>query len=159
MTQPPRLGTLKPRLATSLVLTLALAACSTAPYQAPNLVAPASFDGAGSTQAQVTAQQWWGSFKDPALDRLITTGLAQNLSVLQAVERVQEARALANVTAANSLPQIGVSAKAGLTDPNGASSVTVEEASVGFEPAACSCKFVPESPSGLPAAVSSRSAK
>ena len=128
MTYAPHLAILRPRLATSLVLSLALAACSTAPYKAPTLVAPATIDGAGSTQAQSTAQQWWLAFKDPALDRLITTGLAQNLNVLQAVERVEEARALANVTAASSLPQIGVSAKAGLTDPTGASSVTVEEA-------------------------------
>lgn len=128
MTQTPHLGTLKPRLAASLVLCLALAACSPAPYQAPSPVAPASFDGAGTTQAQASTQAWWLSFKDPALNRLISAGLAQNLTVLQAVERVQEARALANVTAENGLPQIGVSAQAGLTDPSGASSVMVEEA-------------------------------
>ena len=128
MTYAPHRALLRPRLATTLVLSLALAACSTAPYQAPTLVAPATFDGAGSTPAQTTLPQWWLAFKDPALDQLITTGLAQNLNVLQAVERVQEARALANVTAANSLPQIGVSAKAGLTEPMGASSVMVEEA-------------------------------
>ena len=37
--------------------------------------------------------------------------------------------------------------------------VTVELARAGSEPAACSWKFVPESPSGLPEATSSRSEK
>lgn len=129
MTNASYFAPLRPRLATSLLLTLALAACSAAPYQAPNLVAPATFDGAGSTPAKTTTQPWWLSFQDPALDGLITTGLAQNLSVLQAVERVQEARALANVTAASEAPQIGVTASAAITEPDGSSSVTAEAAS------------------------------
>lgn len=118
------------RAVTALVVAgSVLAGCAAAPYQSPALAAPAAFDGAGVAAPQTTLRQWWTAFRDPTLDHLIATGLAQNLSVLQAVERIQEAKANAGVTAATGLPQIGISANAGITDPTGGSSVTVTAAS------------------------------
>jgi multidrug efflux system outer membrane protein len=106
-----------------------LVACSTAPYRAPVLVAPVAFEGAAATVLQTTDRSWWTAFRDPGLDRLVALGLAQNLSVLQAVERIREARANAGITAASGLPQVGLSANAGVTDPTSGTAVTVEAAS------------------------------
>lgn len=105
-----------------------LAGCGTAPYQAPTLTAPAAFEGAAAAQQKTTDRQWWTAFRDPALTGLIATGLAQNLSVLQAVERIQEAKANAGVAAASGLPQVGIAANVGITDPTGGTSVTATAA-------------------------------
>lgn len=106
-----------------------LAACAPPPYQSPALITPVAFDGAAAVTAQTTSRQWWTAFRDPALDRLIAAGLAQNLDVRKAVERIQEAKANAGVASASGLPQLGISANAGLTDPSGGASVTVSAAS------------------------------
>jgi multidrug efflux system outer membrane protein len=50
---------------------------------------------------------WWEVFRDPALQGLIRTALAQNYDVRQAVARLAEARALAGVSRSLWLPQVG----------------------------------------------------
>ncbi len=117
------------QLAVSVIVAALLAACSTRPYQTPVLVAPAVFEGASAAAGQTTNRQWWTAFRDPGLNQLVALGLAQNLTVLQAVERIQEARANAGVAASSGLPQIGLSANAGMTGPSGGTSVTVQAAS------------------------------
>ncbi len=116
-------------MALSLLVASLLASCAVTPYQVPALVAPAAFDGAGAAAQATTNPQWWSAFRDPALDQLVALGLAQNLTVLQAVERIKEAMANAGIAAASGQPQIGLSANAGMTDPSGGASVTVEAAS------------------------------
>ena len=115
------------QMPTFLLATALLTACATTPpYQAPTLNAAATFDGVPAAQA--ADPQWWSAFRDPALDRLIATGLAQNLTVLQAVERIEEAKANAGVVTAGGLPQIGLSANAGITDPSGGAAASVTAA-------------------------------
>ncbi len=116
-------------MALSLAFASLMAACSSQPYQAPVLVAPVAFDGAGAAAAQATDRQWWTSFRDPGLNQLVALGLAQNLTVQQAVERIQEAKANAGLAAATGRPQVALSANAGVTDPTGGTSITVEAAS------------------------------
>ena len=50
---------------------------------------------------------WWEVFRDPALQDLIRTALAQNYDVRQAVARLAEARALVGVSRSLWLPQVG----------------------------------------------------
>lgn len=64
--------------------------------QAPEIDLPDRF----SSVVEVTAPsrddvEWWRSFEDPVLDRLIEQGLRGNLSVAQAQARLDEAAALA----------------------------------------------------------------
>ncbi|MFN3192470.1 MAG: efflux transporter outer membrane subunit [Aureliella sp.] len=49
--------------------------------------------------------EWWHAFQDPALDQLIQCAYAQNLSLKTAAWRIEEARAIRRIAAANLLPQ------------------------------------------------------
>ncbi|MEM8733154.1 MAG: efflux transporter outer membrane subunit [Planctomycetota bacterium] len=49
--------------------------------------------------------EWWHTFQDPALDQLIQCAYSQNLSLKTAAWRIQEARAIRRIAAANLLPQ------------------------------------------------------
>ena len=56
--------------------------------------------------AAVTAQNWWLSFQDPELNQLITTALADNLSIYEAWARLKQARALAVQAGADRYPDL-----------------------------------------------------
>lgn len=108
-----------------------LAACvAGGDYQPPTAATPAAFADAGAAEQAPAAQKWWLAFKDPVLDRLIATGLAQNLDVKQAVERVTEARAGVTGAGAAGLPQVQASGMAGRGDMTGAGAASLETASL-----------------------------
>lgn len=62
--------------------------------------------------AAVPAQNWWLSFQDPELNRLIATALADNLSIHKAWARLKQARALAVQAGADRYPDLTGSADA-----------------------------------------------
>jgi multidrug efflux system outer membrane protein len=67
----------------------------------------------GATEAQSLADlPWWGVFKDPALQALITQAIAENYDLRAAVSRIDQARAQVGVSQADLYPQIGYSADA-----------------------------------------------
>ena len=106
-----------------------LAACAAAPaYQTPQPEAPAAFEGAAATTAKTADPHWWANFRDPALNQLVAFGLAQNLDVRMAVERITEAQANAGLAASGELPQLSASAQGGRSDPTGASVLTAGSA-------------------------------
>lgn len=92
-------------LALSCVL---LAACATVgpEYREPPLVDV----GSGWTLPLASESQsadfshWWSALKDPVLDRLLATALAQNLDLRQATARIDEARAVRDRVAGGALP-------------------------------------------------------
>ncbi len=90
MTQP-----LRPARLLSLLLVPALAGCAAGPdYTAPTIALPAAYvEGGAASAGNVASQTWWRDYRDPLLDRLVGQGLAQNLSIRLAVERVGEAQA------------------------------------------------------------------
>lgn len=59
------------------------------------------------------AQRWWESFEDPALNRLMTDALRDNLDLASAVERVREVRAQHNLADTALYPEIGIAARYG----------------------------------------------
>ncbi len=91
------------RLVAFALPALALAGCTVGPdYAAPGVDLPATFAGARSqTLGDVSAQAWWTGFRDPLLDELALRGLARNLDVAAAVERIDEARANLRATGLN----------------------------------------------------------
>lgn len=117
---------LKTPLVALLLAGTGLAACTPGTgYQPPVIAAPAAFDGA--PVASTTANRaWWTAFRDPALDRLLETGLKQNLTVKQAVERIEEARAGTGIAASADFPQISATVSGGRSDPTGAGAVTAQ---------------------------------
>lgn len=67
-----------------------------------------------TSPVKVRAEEvWWAAFNDPELDTFIRYGLANNLDVLQAVARLQQASALSLQASAERLPQINVFANIG----------------------------------------------
>ncbi len=101
-------------------LTIALTGCAVGPnYERPNVPAPTTFrapDPLPPDQAASLADlKWFEVFKDPELQRLVRTGLAQNYDLRDAVARVEQARANLGVTRSNQIPQLGASGELNFT--------------------------------------------
>ena len=92
----------------SVLPLLAATACSFAPApQVPQPVAalPETFlesEGGGD----YAPLEWWRDFEDPTLDALIAAALVSNLDLVEAVARVEQARAQSGIAWADLFPQI-----------------------------------------------------
>ncbi|PZU46067.1 MAG: OprM [Sphingomonas sp.] len=88
-----------------------LGGCALQPaYQAPALEIQASWanDPAGRTQPPDRPADWWRLLHDPAVDRLVAAGLADNPTLAEAAARVDQARAALGGQDARRLPAVGV---------------------------------------------------
>lgn len=104
------------------VFAVILTSCVDVAYEPPNLDAPTRFVAATKNEnAAPVPTEWWRAFKDPRLDQLIQAGMAQNLDVRQAVERIEEAQANVGVANAGLFPTIagGGGLRRGDTDGDG----------------------------------------
>ena len=95
---------------TAIPLALLLAGCTVGPnYERPNVPAPISFRAPEPLPADQAASladlKWFEVFKDPELQNLVRTGLAQNYDLRDAVTRVEQARANLGITRSNQIPQ------------------------------------------------------
>lgn len=81
------------RLLVVPVLVLATA-CAPAPSSERVIRAAA----APAPVSAIESNVWWAAFNDPTLNSLVQTGLRQNLTVREAVERINEAAAFTRVT-------------------------------------------------------------
>jgi outer membrane protein, multidrug efflux system len=101
-----------PRVAVLLLCSVA-AGCAVGPnYTAPTTALPAAFvEGDGSSLGTVANRAWWQDFRDPMLNQLVTRGLAQNLDVMAANERINAAEAALRQTGLNA--QLSGNASAG----------------------------------------------
>ena len=95
------------RRAAALCLLL-MSACTVGPdYKPPVMPVPQQWSEAGTNpHAAARPEQWWQSFNDPILNRLIIDAIAANLDVKQALLRVKDARAQRWATIAAGLPGI-----------------------------------------------------
>jgi NodT family efflux transporter outer membrane factor (OMF) lipoprotein len=96
------------RSAAVITLLLPLAACLVGPDFKPPLapVAEKFLKAAGPSLADShDYREWWKSFNDPVLNRLIEIAYAQNLTLLSAGTRVIEARAALGVVVGEFYPQ------------------------------------------------------
>ena len=81
-----------------LLTVIVLPSCLMGPnYNRPKVSVPPAFRGAEGTaqQASFADLPWWEVFKDPALQGLVKTALANNYDLLIAVERIEQARQMA----------------------------------------------------------------
>jgi multidrug efflux system outer membrane protein len=70
---------------------------------------PAKFgEGTTKSDGDVSGTPWWTAFHDRKLDSLVQTGLDQNLSVQQALERINSAAANVTIAGAGALPNLTV---------------------------------------------------
>jgi outer membrane protein, multidrug efflux system len=95
----------------TMLLTLALSACSLAPnYQRPAVAIPGGWratPGMGVTNENTTP--FWQELRSEELNRLIDRALAQNLDLEAALHRIEQARAQAKVARAPLYPAINAS--------------------------------------------------
>ncbi|KZY03055.1 RND transporter [Sulfitobacter sp. HI0076] len=86
-----------------LVLGLLVAGCAVGTdYQRPEVAMETRFVGGNAEQiGAVATQQWWLNYKDSNLTSLVTRGLAQNLDVIAADERIRQAQAELRTTGVN----------------------------------------------------------
>jgi NodT family efflux transporter outer membrane factor (OMF) lipoprotein len=93
---------MKPVLASILLLPLAACAAGT-DYRAPSIAVAPQWRGPPSAPPGAEGE-WWRSFGDATLDRLVETALAQNLDIVQAMARIDQARAALRGAGAALLP-------------------------------------------------------
>ncbi|MFU0507843.1 efflux transporter outer membrane subunit [Pseudaminobacter sp. NGMCC 1.201702] len=91
---------------------LFLAGCVTGPdHEAPQTALPGKFgEGSTASNGDVALAAWWNAFGDARLDRYVASGLEQNLTVQQAIERINQAQADVIIAGAGSLPSLIASA-------------------------------------------------
>lgn len=97
-----------------------LAACTPGPRYAPPQLGtlpgwtehPATAAEIARTEAQM--RDWWASFQDPVLDRLVTAAVAGNLDLRIAGQRLLAARDVREEISATLAPQIDTSGLAGI---------------------------------------------
>ncbi|TLP56526.1 efflux transporter outer membrane subunit [Parasedimentitalea maritima] len=64
-------------------------------FESPSTSLPNQYFHTREKDAQSRgAAEWWKKFNDPSLNRLVELGLAQNLDVQKAVERIEQSRAI-----------------------------------------------------------------
>lgn len=99
--------------ATPLVMLL-LSGCVVGPdHAAPAITLPAKYaEGPSSSNGDVTTAAWWTAFGDSRLNSYVQQGLSQNLDVLQALERINQAEANVVQAAAGGFPSLDFSAQA-----------------------------------------------
>jgi outer membrane protein, multidrug efflux system len=103
---------------TAVVLSLTLSACSLAPqFQRPQIAAPAGWSNVAGVgmQSEPDPLPFWKALGSEDLDHLIDLALAQNLDLEAALHRIEQARALAKVSAAPLYPSVNASGGASRT--------------------------------------------
>lgn len=84
-----------------------LGGCAVGPnYKAPEQHPPAAFHAGKSFGAEQIDREWWGSFQDAALSRLVAQSITNNPDLRIATSRLREARALLNETRFDQLPTL-----------------------------------------------------
>lgn len=89
------------------VLPLLLSSCMLGPDHAPpETPLPEKFsEGAKQSAGDVAVSAWWDSFSDRTLNQYVASGLDENLSVQQALERVNAAAADVTIAGAGAFPR------------------------------------------------------
>ncbi|WP_027149119.1 efflux transporter outer membrane subunit [Methylobacter tundripaludum] len=80
-------------------------------YQRPKIPIPRQWTETPAVQG-FQPEQWWKTFNDPILDKLISEAIASNLDLKLALERVKDARALRSATIAAGLPSLDAKSSA-----------------------------------------------
>lgn len=95
------------RIAMALAASVAAGCVSMADYERPGLELPAQWPAAAPAAAAAEiGERWWTLFNDVALDRLVDEALARNADLAAAAARVDEARALVDVSESELWPAV-----------------------------------------------------
>jgi multidrug efflux system outer membrane protein len=103
------------RVAAAPLVLLLLSSCVLGPdHKAPQISLPAKFAEGGNTASNgdIAKNAWWTAFNDTRLNGYANNGLQQNLDVLQALERINQAQANVVTAGAGALPSLDLSSSA-----------------------------------------------
>ncbi|MFP3787379.1 hypothetical protein SB769_39925, partial [Burkholderia sp. SIMBA_024] len=67
----------------------------------------------------ISSVAWWTAFNDSRLNGYVSTGLSQNLTVMQAIERINQAQAQVIVDGAGGLPSLTASGSHSTSETKG----------------------------------------
>ena len=96
-----------------LIVMFALGGCMLGPnYKRPAVDAPKAFRFEENAASALANTVWWEQFKDPVLDDLIKTALAENKDVKIAAARVEEFLGKYGVSRSQLFPQVGANTNA-----------------------------------------------
>lgn len=112
------------KYASSLLAALLLSACGTPEFKQPSVKMPTAYkeasgpliaaDGTSWKAAHAAEAQprgeWWLAFNDPLLTQLIEEATKENANLAVAAARVKQARAIAGISNADRIPQVGLNA-------------------------------------------------
>ena len=101
-----------------------LSACASVPEVEPQTAIDAPPEFAATLPEAGADEDWWNGFDDPVLDALIERGLADNLDIAIARERVRSAEALLRAERADRLPSVDGAADVGVQANDGGSNVS-----------------------------------
>ncbi|MDO1584829.1 efflux transporter outer membrane subunit [Rhizobium oryzicola] len=92
---------------------LLLSGCVVGPdHKAPEINLPIKYaEGSTKSNGDMSQEAWWTAFGDRRLDNYVKQGLNQNLNILQALERINQAEANVVTAGANALPNLTLSAQ------------------------------------------------
>lgn len=109
------------RVAAPFTIALLLSGCVVGPnHTPPEIALPGKFaEGSKQSNGDVSMAAWWSAFNDRRLSGLVDSGLAQNLTVLQAIERINAASASVTVAASSGLPSLNAGASEDVSGQGG----------------------------------------
>ncbi|MBX7495880.1 efflux transporter outer membrane subunit [Qipengyuania sp. 6B39] len=93
---------------------LLIAGCASTDVEVPDISVAAPTEYSADLPAAGLDELWWRAFSDPILDDMIARGLAANLDIAAAGDRLRAAEALLRAERADRLPTIGGSANLGV---------------------------------------------
>jgi multidrug efflux system outer membrane protein len=126
-----RLPLARPVIGTSMAILLAGCSSLGVTYSEPQLALTSHYvQPSGGTAAVTPETRWWTALGDKTLNALITEGLAQNISVAQALELVAQARATARVNGVSYDPSVNGSASANASGNTAASGITTSRTAI-----------------------------
>ena len=98
------------KVLTPAIVGFLVSACTLAPRSTPPVSEPVAqlTDGSagGEVAGSIERREWWKTFADPALNRIIENVLESNFDLAAAVARVDQARARARIARAPLFPSI-----------------------------------------------------
>ena len=98
-----------PAAGAALVIALTLSGCTVGPdYKAPEPAMPPGWEelSSGVIQQPTDLSRWWTLLGDPTLDQLVNEAIRDNLTLREAVARLDESRARYRVARSALFPQL-----------------------------------------------------
>jgi len=130
----------KQKFISAVLLAALLSGCSMIPgYERPAVDTASGWSESDGQNPTVIARDWWKNFNSAELNALMQQALAQNNDLNAAVQRVEQARALAKTAGAPLLPSVEADASGGWVRTNPATGSTTSDSTgaagitVGYE--------------------------